>query len=497
MPDGESTVYDEVLYEGRSYFWTHPDHLAALAYVYGLDPQPVEHCRVLEIGCGDGANLIPMAYGLPHSEFFGIDLAGMPIANGQAFIQKLGLRNISLYRMDLMDCPGRFGLFDYIIAHGVYSWVPPQVQGGLLQICHDLLRPGGVAFVSYNTYPGFYIRQMLREMMLFHVERAPDPETKLSQARALCQLLMNARLKTDELDQLLKKELTSIHQRRRECLYHDDLAEVNRPVYFHQFVEQAGRHGLQYLAEAEYFMMQDGDLTETARATLRGLDDNRLLKEQYLDFIRGRRFRQTLLCLQEAPVQSRPVRERIRQLRIDSSASSVSATVDLTSAAEETFRGTNDATMTCGHPIAKAVMLTLIEAWPRSLAFRELVAGIETRLGTPPTGEIEDPVTDVLWAAYRLGLVELHAHEPHFTLEAGERPSASLVARLQAEKSELLTNLRHQAVRFEDPRDRQLIQMLDGTKDRMELARELTKDGGSADDLDELLSEFGRVALLL
>jgi cyclopropane fatty-acyl-phospholipid synthase-like methyltransferase/methyltransferase-like protein len=497
MPEDPRTIYDEVLYGGHSYSLTHPDHLATLGHIFGLEPKPADQCRVLEIGCGEGANLIPMAYGLPRSEFSGIDLAARPIAAGQAWIRKLGLQNITLLPMDLVDCPGRFSPFDYIVVHGVYSWVPPAVQDRLLEVCRELLLPGGIAFVSYNTYPGCYIRQMLREMMLFHVDQAPDPETRLNQARAFCGLLVNARHKTDAYDQLIRHEIASIQQRRSECLYHDDLAEVNRPVYFHQFMEQAARHGLRFLAEAEYFMMQDADLTEAARDAVRGLDGNRLLKEQYLDFLRGRRFRQTLLCRQDAPVQDHPVPDRIRQLRIESSASAASATLDVTSAGEETFHGPNGATMICSHPVAKAAMQILIEAWPRSLAFPELVRRVEDRLDVSSPGNIDSLVTETMWPAYRLGVVEFHMCEPRFALTAGERPETSLVARLQAARGELVTNLRHQVVRLSDERDRRLLQWLDGTRDRKDLALMLEGNCDNAEGLDESLSAFGRMSLLL
>lgn len=497
MSEERDTSYDEVRYPGHCYPWTHPEHLAALGYIFGLDPRPVEQCRVLEIGCGDGANLIPMAYGLPASEFLGIDCAGIPIAEGLAIVQRLGLKNITLLKTDLLEFSERTGPFDYIIAHGFYSWVVPQAQDRLLQVCRAALSPNGIAFISYNTYPGFYIRQMLREMMMFHVHLAPEPRTKLAQARAFCRLLKDARVQSDELDLLLKDETESLLRHHEGCLYHDDLAEVNRPVYFHEFVEHAGRHGLQYLAEAEYFMMQDAVLAENAREAMRGLEENRLLREQYLDFFRCRRFRQTLLCHQEAPVQSCVLRERIMHLRVSSSASPVSPHVDLHSPAEETFRGMNQSTMICSQPVAKAAMLVLIEAWPRSLAFHELAAGTASRLEEQPPGRLEDWIVEIVLAAYRLGLSELHTFEPHLSLEAGERPVASAVARLQAEKGELLTNLRHRAVCLKDERERRLIRLLDGTRNRSDLARDLGEVEGCTVDLDSLLREFGRLALLL
>src|SRR6476469_9617489 len=127
-----ATAYDVVSYPGHSYPQTHPDRLATIATLYGLTPPPPETCRVLELGCGDGANLLPVAYTLPGSTCVGIDLAADALARGQAAAAELGLGNLSLQQLDVTEISRDFGQFDYIIAHGLYSWVPPHVQEKVL-----------------------------------------------------------------------------------------------------------------------------------------------------------------------------------------------------------------------------------------------------------------------------------------------------------------------------------------------------------------------------
>src|SRR5271169_6418311 len=179
------TAYDEIPYPGSAFSRTHPDRLAVMAILFGMAPAPVARCRVLEIGCGDGGNLIPMAFGLPESSFTGVDLAESAIARGQELIGRLGLRNIQLRYLDLMDVDSGFPEFDYIIAHGVYSWVPPQVAEKILDICKSHLAEQGVAFVSYNTYPGGHLLDTIREMMQFHMRNIHIPRERLRQAREL------------------------------------------------------------------------------------------------------------------------------------------------------------------------------------------------------------------------------------------------------------------------------------------------------------------------
>lgn len=120
-----STAYDDVPYPSVPFPQTHPDRLATLATLFGMRTASVEGCRVLELGCGDGGNLIPMALVLPGSRFLGLDLAGEPIGRGRATINALGLRNVELRQEDLRafdrSVDADLEPFDFIIGHGVYS----------------------------------------------------------------------------------------------------------------------------------------------------------------------------------------------------------------------------------------------------------------------------------------------------------------------------------------------------------------------------------------
>src|SRR5215213_1485999 len=214
-------TYDEVLYTGYPYNQTHPERLATLATLHGLDPAGVESCRVLELGCGDGGNIIPMAMGLPSSSFVGVDLSERAISRGESVIGELGMTNISLLRLDLSLINEGMGAFDYIIAHGLYSWVPPDVQEKILSICKASLSPQGVAYVSYNTYPGSHLRNMTREMMLFHARHLREPERQVEQARAFIDFLSAAQRDSEMYGLLLRSESGRLSRLTDEMLYHD------------------------------------------------------------------------------------------------------------------------------------------------------------------------------------------------------------------------------------------------------------------------------------
>src|SRR6202030_4098945 len=195
---GVVSPYDEVLYPATSFPQTHPNRLATIAFLRGLQPAPINNCRVLELGCGVGSNIVGMAFQLPASEFIGLDLARRPIESGQNFVKELGLSNVTLYQMDLCEADSeRFGRFDYIIAHGLYSWVPQPVRERILAVCRKMLRPQGVAYISYNAYPGNHLRDLVRGMMRFHTAGFQDPIDKVGQARGLLKFLAESTLEPD------------------------------------------------------------------------------------------------------------------------------------------------------------------------------------------------------------------------------------------------------------------------------------------------------------
>lgn len=185
MPEQNRTSYDDVPYSSYPYRQSHPERLATIATLFGMQPPPLERCRVLELGCSMGGNLIPVAERFPESAFLGIDASSRQIAEGQAALRALELKNITLAHRSIMDVSAEDGAFDYVLCHGVYSWVPEEVQQKILAICRQNLSPNGVAYVSYNTYRCWHMRGMIRDMMLYRTRECGKPGERVRQARAL------------------------------------------------------------------------------------------------------------------------------------------------------------------------------------------------------------------------------------------------------------------------------------------------------------------------
>ncbi len=488
-PDGRAAArYEEIDYPGAAYPETHPDRLATMAVLSGMRPAAPERCRVLELGCGDGGNLIPIAFGLPESRSTGVDLCGSSIRKGQAMAAALGLGNIALHELDLREISPRFGQFDYIIAHGLYSWVPAVVRERILAIAAANLAPQGVAYVSYNTYPGGHLRRMVREMMLFHIAGLTEPQQQLEQARALLRMLADAQAPGEVHRGFLSAEVDRLCVGTPGILYHDELAPVYQPFYFHEFIEQAGRHGLEYLAEAKFSDLRLPPLPPAASELLDRLGDDFIRKEQYLDFLRCRCFRRTLLCHREVALDRKVEAERIRGLAVASPLRPVAAEPDLSAGAVQEFRGPTGVSATTAHPLTKAALWELGSVWPEALLFPELLE----RLAVQDAAAL----SELLLQACAAGLVELRVSSPRLAAKAAERPVSSPLARLQALEQDVVTTLRHSMVRLDGERERHFLRLLDGTRDRAALLNELGTPV-PPEQLEENLAKLARLGLLV
>jgi hypothetical protein len=359
--------------------------------------------------------------------------------------------------MNILDVDEGFGQFDYVIAHGVYSWTPEEVRDKVLAIMGTHLHPRGVAYVSYNTFPGRHVHLMLREMMLYHMGAQTDPAVRLQRARDVLGMIAMGRPEADSLEEAVAAHAEEFLARTDSALYHDDLCEFYQPVYFHEFAAHAARHGLQYVGEADPRRSKDRNLKAQALAWVRdAAGGDPIAEQQYLDFARTQRFRQTLLC------------------RADNSLSE--GTVEGCYAAAMAREAEDGAFVTAG-----GIRMTTTHPVPVEY-LRRLIAL------APGSERITADRRDLAVQLYRAGMIYIHAF-PGVARRAGERPCASAFARYQAARGDTrVTTLGHRTMEFEDEEARKLIGLLDGRRDRAELAVEM---GCSREMLDAALEGLG------
>jgi methyltransferase-like protein len=411
-----------------------------------------------------------MAQIQPSARFVGIDASSRQVADGWKTINALDLRNVELQHRDILDVDESFGEFDFIISHGVYSWVPPAVQNKMLEICRRHLAPNGVAYVSYNTYPGWHIRGIVRDMMLYRGTQFTDPAIRLAQAKSLVEFVAKASSTPDDpYRQLLQHELRTLGHADDYYVHHDHLEENNHPIYFHEFARKLGVNGLQYLGDADFPTMISTNFAPDIAKTLNDIGAHDIIQmEQYMDFVRCRYFRATLIC-RSAVRLNRQLRAGIMtEFWLASEASPVPATGDATEPKMEIFRVPDGRGITCRSPLTKCALRTLRSRWPASIPFGELYAECRTAGQLGKDSADEEFFSNEMLACLAAGVVEWRIGPDPFITVVDERPASTAIARAQAKMGNHVTTLRGDGVRLDDIH-RSVLRQLDGKKNVVQL----------------------------
>lgn len=499
--------YDEFGYPSVPRPETQPDRLLAAAALHGLAPPPPARARLLEVGCSDGGNLLATALAHPGATVVGIDLSPAQIARGREAAAALGATSLRLEVLDIRELAGAgLGAFDVVVAHGVLAWVEPAVQDALLAALPGLLAPRGVAYVGTSVLPGAHGLLAVREWLRARVPGGPL-QGRVSAARALVELTAA----------LAPPARAALHVGRRDLLRartdawiaHELLAPTNLPMFFESLVERAEAHGLRYLGDVEPGVARaDLQLPPLAAAGLEGAAPGPRAREQLLDDLVGRSFRRALFARADVPA-SPPVAGRLATLFAAARLGDAPGPDVVVGATPPAWLDPDAAPLRVSRP-QRAVLERLDAAWPRALPIADL--------GDP------DLALPLLLEGHARGIVDLWPAPPPLVLEAPPdvaawRPMAWALARARARDGRDVVSRTHLVVEL-DELERELLPLLDGTRDRDQLVAAL--DGRAAtselvlagDDgalvldpaerrrllgevVDEALARFGRIALLV
>ena len=292
-----ATAYDHVRYPGHPFVETHPDQLATLGSLFGMKPARLDFCRVLELGCGEGANLIPLAFQWPESEFVGIDLSAAAIQEGNDFIRRMGLTNIILRCHDIMQIGREFGSFDYIIAHGVYSWVPAAVREKMLSIFRENLSPHGHRLRQLQLLPGMpFARHRAPDHALSRARRSPIRVSGRSKPARVLRFLAEASAENTIYGFELRNQLDRINGIDDRVLFHDDLPRSHRRSISTRWSRPQPRHGLQYSRTRPLRCRTRTAFATGTRRLSEIPEEDIVTREQYMDFVeRARLSREPVL----------------------------------------------------------------------------------------------------------------------------------------------------------------------------------------------------------
>ncbi|MBS0003239.1 MAG: class I SAM-dependent methyltransferase [Thioalkalivibrio sp.] len=452
--------YDEIPYDSVPITETHPDRLAVIGRLFGLAAPDPARARILELGCAAGGNLLPIAFHLPGTRCTGVELSRAQAFAGAEACRALDLDNAEIRHQDILQVPLEGEPFDYIVAHGVFSWVPTAVQEHVLALCGARLAPGGVAYVSYNTLPGGRQRSMLRDMLLHHVREIASPQERLAGAREMLAFLATPLVETPPGHDWLRKELERLRSARDSYLYHEYLAETNEPVLFREFVDRAAAHGLQYLADTRLHTMFPSTLGADAAASLARFDEL-TVAEQYSDFLTLRPFRRSLLC--------RSSESLTREIDLDP-LFALPLYTDLAPDPEGVFRNAAGQAFQVETPLLRAVVESLSAAFPRARLLEEIMPEASERAArsghAPTSGDIRSLPEELFSLFASAGLqVTLCAPDPvSGAMSTGSGPRATDLARTLVQRGEhLIPTVRHQSLRL-DPVSVRILPLLDGSR---------------------------------
>lgn len=470
--------YDTVRYPSFVFAQFRPDAIGAMAMLHGVVPERIEDCRVLELGCGDGASLLSIAHSMPNARCVGVDLSKDRIAEAQLNVDRIGLRNAEFHFMDVMEYdPRRFGEFDFVVAHGLFSWVPPEVREKVLWVYKQALAPTGVGYISYNAYPGWHIRHVLREACRFSSD---EQYLSVDQAQTALEFVRiaaaNAKVNTVYAN-LLAAELKVIEDRSIEVLFHDELADFNQPYYFSQFVSMASNAGLAFLAESDPLMHFTGKFDSAANKLLDSMAGETIRREQCMDFLRGTRFRSTLICHAETtPSYTADVRA-LDRLYFASDSKPTGSAANLIDDSAVEFTAPNDSAFSTNFGFTKSFLAYLSESGPPRVSFNDVGSKLRETFAAMQPSEFDEMLAifrQHVIGLYHAGVVQLSCFSPTIADAVSERPVASAFARWQMEEEfPYFTTPLGRNIPIESDLAAQLLSRLDGGRTIEEAADDL------------------------
>ena len=497
-----SSHYDQLPYPGLFHALTHPASICTVATLLGLATPDPRAARILVIGCGDGTNVVQMAETLPGASLYGFDYTTNHVAHANRVIAELGIRNLRVEQRDIMEFGPSDGQFDYIIAHGIYSWVPEAVRQRALAICRENLSPNGIAYMSYNAYPGWHLVDGMRRMMFLYTVGVTDARERVAKARELLGFLdRNVPINNGPHSVAVHSYAAQSLEREDAAFGSDDLSEVCQPFYLTEFVAAAEAQGLAYLHEARFSDATGMHLGREAFADIAAMTGTPLQAEQLADFVSNRSFRRALLC--------QPERLGSRNFDVDAARlGGFFASGEFHPRPGDAAGGVvawNGAPLAPRSALGVAALAILGERFPATVAFEELVGAARARV---PGGEPQsdaDTIAATLALAYSMPgeLLTLWPYDPGYLGEPPERPRVGSFARYRAAHGERSVGDRLLRTVDLDPVLLALLPKLDGEHTRTELYAKLVslfpdaEAATLASDLDQALDTIARNALLI
>lgn len=466
----------------------HVERLATLARLHGLNPAPVEACRVLELGGEGGCQLLPMALALPGSHFVAVGGSSQAAAAGRLWAEELGLSNVELCEGDIEDLPASLGSFDYVIVHGTRCFTSSAAREAALWALNRRLSPSGVGYVSFRSLPGALVSDAARRLLDGYLAASSGEGSRPERIRRIAALLATSLDPVEPLTLALKLEFEELARATSLEPWLESSEALGLPLYFDDFARAIAPHALGYFAEA---LPGDDDVTRlssAARDALAQFVNTSALWQQSLDLFAGKPVRHALVRRASLSPQRGPLVETMREFVIG-----CSAELQILDG-QMRLRAGSKAVAHVTDPGVSRAFVQLTRSWPEFLPFSAL-SELISRDDAAQRGERERALAEQLHRLFRAGLIELRVQPPRCTARPGERPVASSLARRMASAGNSVVNQHQQLVALPDSDARQLLSLCDGGRTREQLLAAWTDE--RVPDIDALLQRLARLALLV
>ncbi len=436
---------------------SHPAVTGVVGRLAGLGPVDFGGMRVLEVGCAGGWNLLPVAAAFPGAECVGIDVSELAVSSAREVAAGAGLGNVRFEHADMGEWEG--GEFDFVIVHGVFSWVEDEMKRRLLARCREWLVPEGLAYVGFNTLPGWAMRKPVVEMVRAMVGRDGLGETPEAVLEGMFEALEGA----DSAYAALLRETVQDMRAKGAVLEFDDFAPVCDPVTVAQFVTLAGESGMRWLGEAELSRTLPDGISKSGEEWLDKAAGDRLLAEQLADVLSGRTHRAAVLARADAQLPDRVS----MQVVLDLCARPLFGVAESKGTMELLDRGGRvRARMT--DKLARDWFAALAEVAPSCVPVGEVLEGVGKRRCGDLTNDLPTLARLVLDGA-RAGLLELRTEPVRVAREVPKRPMLDALRMAAARRERPLVDAFHAPCSFPEAHCR-ILQFIDGTKSAGELA---------------------------
>jgi SAM-dependent methyltransferase len=458
--------YEQLPFKSKADRTKHPDRIATIAYLYGLVSPPLERCRFLDFGCGTGSDCLALALELPGARVIGYDPVEGPMEQSRFVAGLVGVENLKLVAGEL---PPTEEQFDYIVSHGVVSWVGADESRRIIRTIAELLAPEGLACISFNALPGWNYRSPIRELLRCYDRPAADANTRVKNAREILRGFRRYLPEESSSGIVLHRELKRLATESDAYLFHEFLSAESTPYLLSELVAIAQSYGLRYVGDAspyrlmrerlEYLGVSGGVLPVPA-----SVGTSAVAQEQFMDMLFGMSFRSAIFCRDDRDVFPLVDRERFASCSFACSLKPLESEFAVEPSSGRRgwmdLRGRRYVTKTDEESQFLSVVAC---AWPAYVSGRDVLAQISG--GSRALG----PMLHELFISE---ILDVSRTPPLIAQEVSERPVGHPLARFEAQQGSLVTTYRHESVELGEL-ECLVLTLLDGTISEANLVERL------------------------